>query len=116
MPVVQSLAADPEQLLERARRMADALAGVLAGVPVEAVRCEARVGGGGGPGVLLPSAGLSLPETLAEPLRSAPLPVVGRVHGGRLLLDLIAVPESLDRRVVDAVREAADRVGAQEGP
>jgi L-seryl-tRNA(Ser) seleniumtransferase len=102
-PVARSLGADPAQLLDRARRLAAA----LSDVPAEAVRSEATVGGGGGPGVLLPSAALALPSGLAEPLRVGQLPVVGRVQGGRLLLDLVAVPEHLDDRLLDAVRRAA---------
>jgi L-seryl-tRNA(Ser) seleniumtransferase len=102
-PVARSLAPDPERLLDRAVRMA----AQLSDVPVEAVRSEATVGGGGGPGVLLASAALALAPHLAGPLRTGPLPVVGRLQGGRLLLDLVAVPEHLDDRVVECVRRAA---------
>jgi L-seryl-tRNA(Ser) seleniumtransferase len=57
--------------------------------------------------VPLPSAAVSLPARLAEPLRRDPVrPVVGRVERGRLLLDLIAVPADEDALLVDAVRRA----------
>jgi hypothetical protein len=34
------------------------------------------------------------------------------VHGGRLLLDLVAVPDSADEVIVDAVRRATERAGS----
>ena len=54
--------------------------------------------------MLLPSAGVALPETLAEPLRRSEPPVVGHVEDGRLLLDLIAVDPADDEVVEAAVR------------
>ncbi|HEX3223410.1 MAG TPA: L-seryl-tRNA(Sec) selenium transferase [Nocardioides sp.] len=103
-PVVAALAAESDDLMRRARRIADALGADLA----RAVPSEAAVGGGGAPGVVLPSAAVELPPLLADPLRRGTPPVVGYVSGGRLLLDLLAVPESLDDTLVAAVR-AADR-------
>ncbi len=70
----------------------------------------AAVGGGGAPGVRLPSTALSLPGRLAAGLRSGPavrrgeIPaVVGRIEGGRLLLDLRAVAPADDERLASAV-------------
>jgi L-seryl-tRNA(Ser) seleniumtransferase len=99
VPVASALARTQEELLERARRLAKAI-----GEAAEAVPTEAAVGGGGAPGVLLPSAGVALPATLAEPLRNADPPVVGHVEAGRLLLDLIAVDPADDDAVEVAVR------------
>jgi L-seryl-tRNA(Ser) seleniumtransferase len=98
-PVELGLAADPGELMARARMIADA-------VGAEAVASVGRVGGGGAPGVELPSAAVALPEELAAPLRTGPDPVVGRVQAGRLLLDLLAVPPVDDARIVAAVRAA----------
>ena len=100
-PVAEALSSHPDNLLARARRLADEI-----GAPAEAVRSEAAVGGGGAPGVVLPSAAVALPSSLAEPLRRGALPVVGRVTDGRLLLDLVAVPEDHDALLVEAVRTA----------
>jgi L-seryl-tRNA(Ser) seleniumtransferase len=112
-PVAVALAADPDDLLARAGRIAAALA--AQGVSCEAVRSQAAVGGGGAPGVDLPSAAIATGADLAEPLRTGPTPVVGRVHEGRLLLDLIAVPDDRDdallAAVVDAVVAASARAG-----
>jgi L-seryl-tRNA(Ser) seleniumtransferase len=72
--------------------------------------------------VRLASAALSLPESLAVGLRSGAavrrgdLPaVVGRVEGGRLLLDLRAVAPADDERLTEAVLAAAARDGASPG-
>ena len=96
-PVAVALGADRASLLARAERLAELVGGV-------AVPSEGQVGGGGAPGVGIPSAAVALPADLAAPLRACPLPVVGRVHDGRLLLDLLAVPEDDDARIVEAVR------------
>ncbi len=106
-PVAASLASRPEDLLARARRVANSLGADLA----EAVESEAAVGGGGAPGVVLPSAAVALPVRLAEPLRRGDLPVVGRVVDGRLLLDLVAVPPERDDDLAEAVRRAAKSSG-----
>ena len=101
-PVAASLAADPAVLLQRARAIAQQL-----GRPAEAVVSRAAVGGGGAPGVTLPSAAVALPARWAAPLRTGDPSVVGHVHEGRLLLDLVAVAESDDATLVDAVRRVA---------
>ena len=101
-PVAASLAADPDVLLRRAR----AIAGQV-GDPAEAVASRAAVGGGGAPGVTLPSAAVALPARWAAPLRTGVPSVVGPVHEGRLLLDLVAVAEGDDATLVDAVRRVA---------
>ncbi len=107
-PVAAALARPPAGLLERARRLAGALADLGLDPPVEAVVSTAAVGGGGAPGVGLPSAALALPTALAAPLRADPaVPVVGRVERGRLLLDLIAVDEADEADLLAAVRRAA---------
>jgi L-seryl-tRNA(Ser) seleniumtransferase len=71
------------------------------------------VGGGGAPGVPLPSAAISLPDWLAAPLRSgaevragAQPAVAGRIAEGRLLLDLYAIEPSDDDRLAAAVLAA----------
>jgi len=108
-PVAVALSTDPAELLARAARIAAALAAEA--VACEAVRSEAAVGGGGAPGVVLPSAAVSTDAALAAPLRTGPAPVVGRVHEGRLLLDLIAVPADQDDALVAAVLAARTSAG-----
>ncbi|MEP6698041.1 MAG: L-seryl-tRNA(Sec) selenium transferase [Pseudonocardiales bacterium] len=91
--------------LSAIRRRAEHLAGRLraAGVDALAVDSTAAVGGGGAPGVQLPSAAVSLPEACARPLRLGRLPVVGRLEHGRCLLDLRTVQPEADHEVEAAV-------------
>ena len=95
-PVERALTADVADLRERARRLAGRLA-------AHAVDCVAAVGGGGAPEVELPSAGLSLPEAYAAALRTGSPAVVGRVEGGRCVLDLRTVAPEEDEALAGAV-------------
>ncbi|MCR3722924.1 MULTISPECIES: L-seryl-tRNA(Sec) selenium transferase [Prauserella salsuginis group] len=100
-PVVVALDADVNDLWSRAERLAAEL--TTRGVAATAVASVAAVGGGGAPGVELPSAAVSLPEHYADLLRAGSPAVVGRLDRRRCLLDLRTVPESDDRRLVEAV-------------
>ncbi len=107
LPVWAMLTAQPEQLRERARRLADQI-GPLAR-PVEVV---SLTGGGSLPGAELPSAGVVVtvdrPDNLARTLRLGDPPIVGRVEAGEVVLDLRTVPPSQDESVAYAVRAALD--------
>jgi L-seryl-tRNA(Ser) seleniumtransferase len=100
-PTAQALSADPHALRRRAEAIATALA--ARGVDAVAVASEATVGGGGAPGVTLPSAAVSLPERYAALLRAGPPPVLGRIERGRCLLDLRALPAEQDTPLQHAV-------------
>jgi L-seryl-tRNA(Ser) seleniumtransferase len=111
-PVARSLAAGPAELFDRAERMVAALAAHH--VPASVVATEAAVGGGGAPGVTLPSAAVALPEELALPLRCGDAvrlgkcpAVAGRIEKGMLLLDLRSTAPDDDGRLVAAVVTAA---------
>jgi L-seryl-tRNA(Ser) seleniumtransferase len=97
-PVVQVLDADVAELRRRAERLAAQLP------DARAMDCIAAVGGGGAPGVELPSAAVSLPESYAAPLRTGTPAVVGRLEAGRCLLDLRTVAPEDDEALVGAVR------------
>ncbi|MBO0825178.1 MAG: L-seryl-tRNA(Sec) selenium transferase [Actinobacteria bacterium] len=112
-PVAEQLAADAQRLADRARQMAAVLASreIDAGMQTTL----AAVGGGGAPGVELPSAAVSLPVSFAGPLRTGAEvrggtrpAVVGRIEEGRLLLDLRAVAPDDDELIISAVAAAAD--------
>ncbi|MGQ0841938.1 L-seryl-tRNA(Sec) selenium transferase [Actinokineospora sp.] len=100
-PVGDALDADPGELLSRANVLAERLR--EAEVDAIAVGSTAAVGGGGAPGVPLPSAAVSLPERFATPLRTGTIPVVGRIEHGRYLLDLRSVDPADDEDVIRAV-------------
>jgi len=111
-PVPSALAADPASLFHRAERAVVRLA--AAGLDARVAAAKAAVGGGGAPGVELDSAALSLPESLTVPLRCGDVvsrgevpAVVGRLEGGRLLLDLRSVSAADDDRLVAAILAAA---------
>jgi L-seryl-tRNA(Ser) seleniumtransferase len=93
-PVVAALSATG--LLERATRIARAVGG-------QAVDSVGVVGGGGAPGVELPSAAVAMAPALARSLRLGAVPVVGRVENGRLLLDLLALDPADDDALIAAV-------------
>ncbi|WP_370936156.1 L-seryl-tRNA(Sec) selenium transferase [Amycolatopsis sp. cg13] len=96
-------------LAENLHQRAEALAASLrsAGVDAEAVDSTAVVGGGGAPGVGLPSAAVALPARYAEALRLGEPAVVGRIVRDRCLLDLRTVSPADDA----TVREAVSRCG-----
>jgi L-seryl-tRNA(Ser) seleniumtransferase len=104
-PVAVSLSAGRDELLARSEKVAASLSEVTNAV---AVLSSGAVGGGGAPGVELPSAAVALPQELARPLRLGTPPVVGHVRDGRLLLDLLAVHPDDDRVLVDAVRRVIE--------
>ena len=107
-PVAAALAADPASLFDRAERAVARLAET--GLDARVVPAWAAVGGGGAPGVELPSAAISLPEPLAVPLRRGEPAVVGRLEAGRLLLDLRSVPPEQDEPLVRAILAGAQRL------
>jgi len=112
-PTALALHADVAGLRERAEALAAALR--ADGVPAEAGSSDGVVGGGGAPGVVLPSAAVVLPAGWAAALRAGDPPVVGRVEHGALLLDLRCIPPEADDVLRDAVRAVASRVGAGAG-
>jgi L-seryl-tRNA(Ser) seleniumtransferase len=106
-PTAASLRADPGELRRRGERLLAALIDAGLDRDLDLVRSDATVGAGGAPGVLLPSVALALPARLAAPLRTGQPPVVGRVEGGRCLLDLRSVAPEDDSVLADAVVRAA---------
>ena len=99
-PVRRFLDADAADLRRRAERLAAALADLGA----EAVDSEARVGGGGAPGVVLASAAVALPQRFAAALRTGDPAVLARIERGRCLLDLRAIAAEQDAALAAAVR------------
>jgi L-seryl-tRNA(Ser) seleniumtransferase len=107
-PVTIALHADVGELMRRADRLAVELSG--AGIDATPVQSAGEVGGGGAPGVTLPSAAVSLPAGFAAELRRTDPPVIGRLDHDRCLLDLRAVPADDDADLVKAVVAAGGHV------
>ncbi|MFC5996399.1 L-seryl-tRNA(Sec) selenium transferase [Pseudonocardia hispaniensis] len=103
-PTRVALDADAAGLRVRAEALAARLAS--AGVEAEAVDSASTVGGGGAPGVVLPSAAVALPERFAAALRRGEPAVLGHLENGRCLLDLRALPPEADDTIADAVLAA----------
>jgi len=103
-PTFAALHQGERVLLVRAQQLAARLA--RGGLHAEAVPSEGVVGGGGAPGLRLPGWAVALPTELAAPLRRGEPAVVGRVEGGRLLLDLRAVGPEQDGALAAAVLAA----------
>jgi L-seryl-tRNA(Ser) seleniumtransferase len=108
-PTATFLHADPTALARRAHALVAALPASLTATVVETA---GAVGGGGAPGLALPSWAIALDEELAERLRAGTPPVVGRLEGGRCLLDLRCVAEEQDALVLEALRAlSTERAG-----
>jgi L-seryl-tRNA(Ser) seleniumtransferase len=107
VPVLAMLDADEETLARRASELARATDGRV-------IESTARVGGGALPLLELPGPAVALDpgpagaDALAAALRAGEPALIGRVHGGRLLLD----PRTLSD---DEVRQAAQAVRAVRG-
>ncbi len=120
IPTLRMLGADPGELEERARALADALNGLVGDAITATVEPSAgAVGGGAYPGVELPGHAVTLdvddPDGLARRLRHGDPPVIGRVRDGRLWLDPRTVAPGDEERLVAAV-EAAVVAPALTGP
>jgi L-seryl-tRNA(Ser) seleniumtransferase len=101
LPTLRLLARDPQAMLDMARRIEPALRHALGRRHVvEIVALKSQIGSGSLPVDRLPSAGFSIRPSgdgrrsgsalnaLADALRALPIPVVGRIAEGALLLDL----------------------------
>jgi L-seryl-tRNA(Ser) seleniumtransferase len=99
LPALRLLARPRDEIAAAAARLLPAVAQRLAGIAAVAlVETKSQIGSGALPVSLLPSAALALApvgggggaavEALARRLRRLPVPVIGRIESGRLILDL----------------------------
>ncbi|GAA2591641.1 L-seryl-tRNA(Sec) selenium transferase [Actinomadura fulvescens] len=105
-PATRMLHTPVRELRARAERLAQDLA--ADGIDAVAVDTTAAVGGGGAPGVDLPSAAISLPAAYEPPLRARR--VIGRIDGGRLLLDLRSTGTADDGHLLAAALASKEEV------
>jgi L-seryl-tRNA(Ser) seleniumtransferase len=105
LPVLAMLDADPVALARRAAALAEATGG-------EVVEATARVGGGALPLLELPGQAVALDpgpagaNAFAAALRAGDPALVGRLHGGRLLLDPRTLTDDEARQAAEVVRAA----------
>ena len=98
------ISATAKSLRERAERLAQ-----LAGSKVTVVESQASVGAGAFPTAALPSVALAILQGVRETdqrLRDAAVPVIGRIHDGKLLLDLRSVLPREDELLGAELRRA----------
>ena len=98
LPALRLLARPHAEIVELGRRVLPAIERALEGIAdVSLVDTRSQIGSGALPVSLLPSAALALRPTngsgaaveeLASTLRSLPVPIIGRIEAGRVLLDL----------------------------
>jgi L-seryl-tRNA(Ser) seleniumtransferase len=98
LPALRLLARPHAEIAALAERLMPALAQALDGIAsVALIETKSQIGSGALPVSLLPSAGLALAplrasggavEALARQLRALPVPVIGRIETGRVILDL----------------------------
>ncbi|QDU21229.1 L-seryl-tRNA(Sec) selenium transferase [Urbifossiella limnaea] len=108
IPVLRMLTTPLPDLTARAERFAERLRGV--GVQADVQADVAYVGGGSLPDVAVPTAVVAVHTAneaeLAARLRGGSPGVVGRIQGGRLLLDLRTVFERQEDELLSAIRVA----------
>ena len=111
LPTFKMLHATPEEIKARADRLAGRLARIASDLTVDVAPSVARSGGGTLPLYEIPSYAVRLKDeaddanALAEKLRSAEPPVVGRVGEGWLWLDVRTLLDGDEVALVKAVRD-----------
>jgi L-seryl-tRNA(Ser) seleniumtransferase len=110
LPTLRMLYAPVSEVEVRARRIAEEMAPAAPDLKVDVVPSVARSGGGTLPTREIPSFAVRLggadADSLSERLRAAEPPVVGRVHDGKLWLDVRTLLPEDEEAVVRALRGA----------
>ncbi|MDP8940580.1 MAG: L-seryl-tRNA(Sec) selenium transferase [Actinomycetota bacterium] len=108
LPTLKMFQAPAEEVRGRAEKLADRLAGIAEDLRVDVAPSVARSGGGTLPVYEIPSFAVRLggrdADELAQRLRAADPPVVGRVAEGRLWLDARTLLPLDEEAIVEAVR------------
>jgi L-seryl-tRNA(Ser) seleniumtransferase len=125
LPTLRLFLRSAEQLAPLAERLRDGLAGVVADrFDVAAIACDSQIGSGALPLASLPSRGVALKprarrgqgralRALAAALRRLPVPVIGRIEDGGLVLDVRCLddPERFLAQLPELVLEDAGAPG-----
>ncbi|MBV0891118.1 L-seryl-tRNA(Sec) selenium transferase [Paracoccus sp. Z118] len=99
LPTLRMLTRSRDDIAAQAARLLAPVAAMLPDYTVQVIDCASQIGSGALPVETLPSAGLAIsgqggdaPERLAARLRALPVPVIGRIRDGALILDLRCLP------------------------
>jgi L-seryl-tRNA(Ser) seleniumtransferase len=110
LPTLRMIHTPASEMEERATKLAGDLRRNASGIDVDVAPSVARSGGGTLPTYEIPSFAVRLggtdPEALAEKLRSADPPVIGRAREGRLWLDVRTLLPGDEEAVIGALRDA----------
>lgn len=97
LPILKMLSMAPDDIHQRCFAIQEQLS-ETARHRVEVIACQSQMGGGTLPGQSLASFGLAIAteslDRFARELRVGPIPILGRMHEGRLILDLRTVAAS----------------------
>lgn len=120
LPVLRLLSRQVSDIAAQASRLLPQVRTHLEGIAsVEIADCDSQVGSGASPTATIPSAGLILRpfrrgdralRLFARTLRELPVPVIGRLHQGGVLLDLRCLDED------NALVEQLEHLGAGDTP
>ncbi len=109
VPIHRILAIRPEELMQRCQRLARQIRSKS--LAIDAVPVESLIGGGTAPQATLPSCALSLrhaslsAEELSGSLRRLDTPIVARIGGDAVLLDLRTVHRRFDSEIASLLSE-----------
>jgi L-seryl-tRNA(Ser) seleniumtransferase len=109
IPALRFLRIPAQEVHGRAEKVAEALRQQSSRFAIEVIESQTAIGGGSAPGSTVPTFVIALvfdgmsAHQLAEALRAAEIPVVGRVEEERVLLDLRTVFPEQDEAVLKAL-------------
>ncbi|HEX5849118.1 MAG TPA: hypothetical protein VFY59_07945, partial [Rubrobacter sp.] len=110
LPTLRTLETPAQLLEQRAASLAGALGSNVPALEVDVTPSVARSGGGTLPTYEISSFAVRLggtdAEVLAAHLRASDPPVIGRVHEGRVWLDVRTLLPGEEEAVIEAVRNA----------
>ncbi len=115
IPVLKMLSSSEADLKKKAEKIKELLTEAAASLLFEITPCEDEPGGGSLPAMTLPGWAIEVssenysPNELESLLRSAPLPVIGRIHKEHLLLSVRTILEEDISSLVEAFVSIKDR-------
>lgn len=113
-PTIRMITLSPEILKKRAETLKKEINSRNIPLAVTVTACKSEVGGGSLPGTSIPSYGLALrsklisSEMLAYRLRRNEPPIVTRIEGGDVMLDMRTLLEGEDTFVADGLSKIAE--------
>ena len=112
IPALRMMQLTEEQLLHRARQLAERLREECPGLLVEVAESRSVIGGGSAPGATLPTSVVAIKskeisaDALLERLRQWETPIIARVEDERVLLDLRTVEPEQEAAILAAIERA----------